>query len=61
MPNQKGKKTISMLVPDAYEFKGGEVKRELDAFFQWLWDNGGKDIIKQYPRFDKIKEMLTKW
>jgi hypothetical protein len=61
MPNPKGKKTISFLVPDSYPVAGKNVKGELDAFFQWLWENGGKDLIKAYPGYQTIREVLTKW
>jgi hypothetical protein len=61
MANPKNKKTISLLVPDSYQFGGAEVKKEIDDLFTWLWTNGGKDIIKSYPKYAQIREVLTKW
>jgi hypothetical protein len=59
--NPKDKKTIGFNVPMDYPFKGADVKKEVDQFFEWLWQNGGRDMIKQYPGYEKIREVLTKW
>ena len=59
--NPENKKTIGFNVPVGYPFKGAEVKSELDKFFEYLWSNGGKDMIKAYPGYEKIREVLTKW
>jgi len=60
MPNSKSKRTISMNVPVSYPFGGAEVKRELDAFFQYIWDEH-REAFLNYPKQGKIKEVLGKW
>jgi len=60
MPNPKGKKTISFLVPESYPFSGKELKKEIDGLFQHIWDNN-PDVIDSYENADKAKEMLGKW
>jgi hypothetical protein len=60
LPNPKGKKTISILVPSEYNFSGKDVKKELNSFFQYIWDNN-EDIVNNYTKVDIIKEMLGKW
>ncbi|MHA1892083.1 MAG: hypothetical protein ACTSYS_13905 [Promethearchaeota archaeon] len=66
MPNPKDKKTISFLVPLDYPFKGAEVKREIDEFFQYVVDNAKTDnklkaIIRRYPKIRKISKILGGW
>ena len=60
----KDKKQIALYVPVEYPFKGSQIKRELDEFFQWIWDN-----TKTFQKFEKanpakakvIMEILGKW
>lgn len=52
--------TISFNVPENYKFKGTELKRELDRFFQHVWDNA-PEVFKSYENKEKIMEMLGSW
>jgi hypothetical protein len=60
MVNPKGKKTISILVPETYPFKGKDLKKEINNLFQHVWDNN-PEALESYPEFEKVKEMLGKW
>jgi len=58
--NSKGKKQIGITVDENYPFGGAEVRKEIDALFQYIYDNN-PDLIEAYPKFNKIKEMLSQW
>jgi len=43
------KKRITIYVPPEFDFTGGEVKNELNDFFQWIVDNH-PDIFQKHER-----------
>jgi hypothetical protein len=63
MPS-KDKRQIAIYVPNDYPFKGAEVKRELDDFFQWIFDT--TSIFEKYKKAspskgEKVMAILGGW
>ena len=58
MANGVNRKTIGFTVPRDYEFRGGEVKRELNEFFQFIVDQFPQ-VYLEYPKKDKIIKILS--